>query len=601
MFFDLTTNNIKTLATCQQGSSTEPKKNKTCTVDELKNFLKGNGIPEAEIAIATGNQRELDKIDIFSRDCAIKYVITVEALKEGWDCSFAYVFCSVANIRSSIDVEQLLGRVMRMPYAKARREPKLNMAYAHVVAHSFSEAAQDMYNHMLNMGFDGDEAVENIRQTWQMLPGMAGNGNDFYANSPLGRAFPQNGENRDIAPTFEFTLKKAPDFSGVGEAAEGIEVTKTDAGFRISSTGMISREAEEAIVGAAPAKQQEEIRARIRFHRRAVAEQRPLSAARRGESFSVPLLLVEIDGEMEIADPEVMVGDWSPLDFLNAGDAPLTSEEFQFDSTEHAFQIDLEDERLIYRPLDGLEQLTLFAVDEKRDAALLSRKLDRLCQEDDVSQPVMLEFCRRCVQSLVERDGVELTTLFRAKDVLAQCIRAKIKKLRERARQQGFQQLLFAPMAKVEVSFDAALNFPTTGYAEGYPAYAGAYRFTKHYYDLPRDLKASGEEYRCAVTIDRCAKVKFWVRNVDRQAGSFYLPTSKDRFYPDFVAQLNDSRILVIEYKGKHLISSDDTKEKENIGKLWAEKSQGRAFFIVACEDIPERRLEVQMKQLGIV
>ena len=54
------------------------------------------------------------------RNCPVEYVITVEALKEGWDCSFAYVFCSVSRIQSATDVEQLLGRVMRMPYAKRR-------------------------------------------------------------------------------------------------------------------------------------------------------------------------------------------------------------------------------------------------------------------------------------------------------------------------------------------------------------------------------------------------------------------------------------------------------------------------------------------------
>lgn len=128
------------------------KKNQSCTVDKLKRFLLDHDIPAAEIAVATGEQRELDALDIFSRDCPVNYVITVEALKEGWDCSFAYVFCSVANIRSGIDVEQLLGRVMRMPYAQARKEPRLNMAYAHVTAHSFSEAAAAMYGRMLNHG-----------------------------------------------------------------------------------------------------------------------------------------------------------------------------------------------------------------------------------------------------------------------------------------------------------------------------------------------------------------------------------------------------------------------------------------------------------------
>ena len=591
------------------------KKNQNCTVDVLKNFLMGNGILENEIAVATGSQRELDAIDVFSRDCPIKYVITVEALKEGWDCSFAYVFCSVANIRSSIDVEQLLGRVMRMPYAKSRREPKLNMAYAHVVAHTFSEAARSMYDHgqfkhlisasqvlegLLNMGFDGDEAAENIRAAQIPLPDMYVGGNSAYNDTPLGRMFPQGGQTQQNPPVFTVVIKRKPDFSELGEAADGIAVIRKDKGYEISTTGMISREAEDAIVSVAPAKDQDEIRKQIHFHRCKVVEQQPPCPAQRGERFAIPLLLMELEGEMEVAEPELLASDWSPLNFLNAGEAPLTSNEFQFDSKEHAFQFDLEGEKLKYRPLDAPEQLFLYAVDSQQDAASLSRKLDMRCKEDDISQPVMLEFCRRCVQSLMERDGVDLTTLFRGKDVLAQCITAKIKTLRERARKHGFQQLLLAPQAKIEVAFDEPLVFPTFGYAEGYPAYSGAYQFSKHYYDQPRDLKSSGEEYRCAMAIDRCPKVKTWIRNVDRQPGSFFLPTSKDRFYPDFIAQLDDGRTLVIEYKGKHLISSDDTKEKENIGKLWAEKSQGKGIFMLVCEEVPERNLDVQLKQLGL-
>ena len=57
-------------------------------------------IPEAQIAVATGQTREIDDVDLFSRDCPIRFIITVAALKEGWDCSFAYVLCSVAEIGS---------------------------------------------------------------------------------------------------------------------------------------------------------------------------------------------------------------------------------------------------------------------------------------------------------------------------------------------------------------------------------------------------------------------------------------------------------------------------------------------------------------------
>ncbi len=53
-----------------------------------------------------------------SSDCNIRYIITVNALKEGWDCPFAYILATVANRTSSIDVEQILGRILRLPNTK---------------------------------------------------------------------------------------------------------------------------------------------------------------------------------------------------------------------------------------------------------------------------------------------------------------------------------------------------------------------------------------------------------------------------------------------------------------------------------------------------
>ena len=48
------------------------------------------------------------------------------------------------------------------------------------------------------------------------------------------------------------------------------------------------------------------------------------------------------------------------------------------------------------------------------------------------------------------------------------------------------------------------------------------------------------------------------------------------------MAELQDGRVLVIEYKGAHLADTQDTKEKRNIGQLWAEKSGGRGVFLMA-------------------
>ncbi|VDY05828.1 MULTISPECIES: DEAD/DEAH box helicase [unclassified Thiomonas] len=103
-----------------------PKGNEA-TVDVVRQYLLDEQhVPENQIAVATGAQKELDGIDLFDRACQIRYVITVEALKEGWDCSFAYVLASLQSVNSAKDVEQLLGRVLRMPYARSRQQEALN-------------------------------------------------------------------------------------------------------------------------------------------------------------------------------------------------------------------------------------------------------------------------------------------------------------------------------------------------------------------------------------------------------------------------------------------------------------------------------------------
>lgn len=84
------------------------------------------------------------------------------------------------------------------------------------------------------------------------------------------------------------------------------------------------------------------------------------------------------------------------------------------------------------------------------------------------------------------------------------------------------------------------------------------------------------------MAIDDHPLVKHWVRNIVRGANSYWLPTSTDRFYPDFVAELTDGRLLVVEYKGAHLMHDPDTLEKANIGSRLAEVSDGQVLFWMA-------------------
>lgn len=106
--------------------------------------------------------------------------------------------------------------------------------------------------------------------------------------------------------------------------------------------------------------------------------------------------------------------------------------------------------------------------------------------------------------------------------------------------------------------------------------------FAKHYYEKIGELKDEGEEFLCARYLDALAPVEFWVRNLERQPQfSFWLQTSTDRFYPDFVCRLRDGRIAIIEYKNATDWSNDDNKEKRDLGELWAERSGGNCLFFM--------------------
>ena len=107
------------------------------TYDKIKHTLIDMGIPESEIAIKTADRDELKNIDLSSHDWSIRYIITVNALKEGWDCPFAYILATVANRTSSIDVEQILGRILRLPNTRKNKREVLNLSYVITSSNAF--------------------------------------------------------------------------------------------------------------------------------------------------------------------------------------------------------------------------------------------------------------------------------------------------------------------------------------------------------------------------------------------------------------------------------------------------------------------------------
>ncbi|OGG78459.1 hypothetical protein A3F56_04035 [Candidatus Kaiserbacteria bacterium RIFCSPHIGHO2_12_FULL_55_13] len=129
------------------------------TVEKIKEFLLEGKIPAEEIAIKISGKNELEGVDLFSKDCKIRYIITVNALAEGWDCSFAYVLVSVANLGSKIAVEQIIGRIIRMPNARRKADEDFNRSYVFASARNFNEAADQIISGLESNGYSAADIV----------------------------------------------------------------------------------------------------------------------------------------------------------------------------------------------------------------------------------------------------------------------------------------------------------------------------------------------------------------------------------------------------------------------------------------------------------
>lgn len=132
----------------------EPKnKDDSTTYEKIKKILLDIGIPEEQIAVKTADKDDIRKQNLLSEKCEIRYIITVNALKEGWDCPFAYILATVANRSSIVDVEQILGRVLRMPYTKASKRDVLNLSYVITSSADFFATCEQVVKGLNAAGF----------------------------------------------------------------------------------------------------------------------------------------------------------------------------------------------------------------------------------------------------------------------------------------------------------------------------------------------------------------------------------------------------------------------------------------------------------------
>ena len=101
--------------------------------DAREHLIKVLSIPPEQIAIKSSQRDELKEVDdiggLLSPNCPIRFIITKQALQEGWDCSFAYVLAILSNSSAHNSLTQLVGRILRQPYARKTGVQLLDESY----------------------------------------------------------------------------------------------------------------------------------------------------------------------------------------------------------------------------------------------------------------------------------------------------------------------------------------------------------------------------------------------------------------------------------------------------------------------------------------
>ena len=121
--------------------------------DAREYLLAHPGIRPEHVAVKTSQKDELKDVDdaggLLARDCPIRFIITKQALQEGWDCSFAYVLAVLTNPGSKSALTQLVGRILRQPYAAKTGVASLDESYVFC----FQRRGEDLLKE-IRKGFD---------------------------------------------------------------------------------------------------------------------------------------------------------------------------------------------------------------------------------------------------------------------------------------------------------------------------------------------------------------------------------------------------------------------------------------------------------------
>lgn len=437
----------------------EKQDSKKLYVDMIKQWLLDEKIPGDQIAIETGKSKELTGVDLYSKSCEIRYIITVRALKEGWDNAFAYVLISVANSESNISVEQTIGRILRLPHQKKKQANDLNQSYVFASSLNYANVAKIVQEGLIKNGYAKD-----------------------YFKYHFGKNVTMDSFKRAIS----------------------------DDNIRIPCITINDK----------------------KVHRL--------------DFFSD---LLGNDFRLETQD--------MPLDFA------LRFNENRME------KIDIREGDELERYAQTILEIQYRGEDFNKDDLLgwLDRKL-RLAEYVQLDKR---KYLKRVINHMMKKEQIPLHELSNNRHDLLDTIRAHIRQLESGLAKQKFLRLKETKKLTTGKTYSPGQVMEISSVSEE--------RFELHLFE--RAGAMNGEESKLAHQIDILPNIKWWYRNIEKR-DFFIQGWGRQRFYPDFILKTKSGTIVVVEYKGEHLLTGEDTKYKEDVGKEWAELAgSGHKFYLV--------------------
>lgn len=548
----------------------EPKnKDDTTTFEKVREILLELNIPREHIAIKTANINELKNFDLMSRDCQVRYIITVNALKEGWDCPFAYVLATLANKSSVVDVTQILGRVLRMPYTKKHSIELLNLSYVFTSSSHFQNTLSQVVAGLNKAGFSkrdyrefdlsaieqeekstptpAQEELNLTAQTGEEKPAETGDGQDLeIEKSKLNPDWEQQAvEQAAIAPNGD-------EPASTGSDATGVEAIKNQAAEQ-------AKEFEEQANATSGESVPEELKAHMNEHK---MKQKFEESAK---EMQLPQFFIKLPSDGGFFDN----GDeWHKLakenllsNFVLANlDATINFTAIESD----VYKVDAEE-------IGNGESAPSFTVLKKAEKEKLNSIIKSQPTSGQITSivgrlfsligknsfyPIEDNDVKHYLKRIVEAMNADLRADCLERDyAYVKLIKDKIQSLANEYAAKEFGNWLTTQKIKLRPSF----SLPATiAPSENAPAISKSLYVTEG--------SVNNLESKVIRGVAELENILWWHRNLERGKG--FLLNGFLNHYPDFIVLTKSKNIIVVETKGDDRDNSD-SKDKLKLGKIW--------------------------------